>query len=416
MTGKAQDQWCIPKLFSLLSKKYRCPVLSLVAVINKSISTMKTTLLFAILFIIATGLSAQITVTSATFPAAGDTLWFNFDNSPGTIGSLTAPGPQNWDFTGLTADAAQATIYHPASGGIVGAQLPEATLYTNPGAFSEEYFKTTATEVGKVAYFGPDPFGIGINILIHFVPPLTGRKAPMNFFDIFQSTSGALEAWPTTTLPTQFTSPLPFFSDSMRIRMVINRIEAVEAFGSMSIPGGTYDVLRVKRTQYQESRIDAKVPPLGWLDVTDQVLQYVPGANFGVDTTYSYLFYNDVEKGPLAIVSLDNNAAFATQIMYKNTTAVINPAFEETVAKPAVYIRPNPVSEDVVFDFKNLVPGQYRLAIFDETGRVVVEKSMQIHLSLMERMNLSLLPPGLYFFNLFDENEQVLCREKLVKK
>ncbi|MCC6724663.1 MAG: T9SS type A sorting domain-containing protein [Saprospiraceae bacterium] len=378
---------------------------------------MKKCLPILALLAFTAALSAQITVTSATFPVAGDTLWFNFDNSPGTIGSLTAPGPQDWDFTGLTADATQATIYHPASGGTVGAQLPEATLYTNPGPFSEEYFKVTATEVGKYAYYGLDPFGIGINTIIHFTPPLTERKAPMNFFDINQSTSGSLEGWPTSTLPTLFVTPLPFNSDSMRIRMVINRIEAVDAYGSMSIPGGTYDVLRVKRTQYQESRIDAKVPPLGWLDVTDQVLQHVPGTNFGVDTTYSYLFYNDVGKEPIAIVTLDNDAAFATQIMYKNTTPpVVNGLAEVNATNPSVKISPNPASHDVVLVLNNLISGSYRLSIFDGDGRVVFEKNAQLNGQHTERVDLSQQVSGVYFFSLFDENGRAVCQGKLAKK
>ncbi len=378
---------------------------------------MKKCLPILLLLAFAASLSAQITVTSATFPVAGDTLWFNIDNSPGTIGSLTAPGPQDWDFTGLTADAAQATIYHPASGGTVGAQLPEATLYTNPGPFSEEYFKVTATEVGKNAYYGLDPFGIGINTIIHFVPPLTERKAPMNFFDIFQSTSGVLEGWSTTTLPTQFVSSLPFTSDSMRIRVAITRIEAVEAYGSLSIPGGTYDVLRVKRTEYQESHIDGKVPPVGWLEVTDHVLQHVPGTNFGVDTTYSYLFYSDVEKEPIAIVTLDNNAAFATQIMYKNTTPpVVNGLAELNATKPSVKISPNPASDEVFLGFNNLTQGQYRLAVFDENGRAVFEKIAQLNGQHTERLNLSEHSSGVYFLRVFDENGRAVCQEKLVKR
>jgi hypothetical protein len=378
---------------------------------------MKKCLSILLLLAVVSSLSAQITVTSATFPVAGDTLWFNIDNSPGTIGSLTAPGPQNWDFTGLTADATFDIAYRPIGDGTVGAQLPDATLVTSPTPFTEEYYKVTGTEMAKVAYYGLDPFGIGINAIIHFAPPLTERKAPMNFFDIFQSSSGSLEGWQTATLPTLFVSSLPFTSDSMRIRVAISRIEAVEAYGSLSIPGGMYDVLRVKRTEYQENRIDAKVPPLGWLDVTDVVIQNVAGANFGVDTTYAYLFYNDVEKEPIAIVSLDNNAAFATQIMYKNTTPpIVNGLAELNATKPSVKISPNPASHDVVLELNNIVPGQYRMAVFDENGRAVFEKIAQLNGQHTERLDLSQQASGLYLLRVFDEKGQAVCGEKLVKK
>ena len=58
-----------------------------------------------VLLTVASALPAQITVTNASFPEAGDTLWFVINNSPCSIGSLTPPGPQDWDFTGLSADA-----------------------------------------------------------------------------------------------------------------------------------------------------------------------------------------------------------------------------------------------------------------------------------------------------------------------
>ncbi|MCF8247317.1 MAG: T9SS type A sorting domain-containing protein [Saprospiraceae bacterium] len=378
---------------------------------------MKKSLPVLVLLTIAASLSAQITVTNATFPAAGDTLWLNIDNSPGSIGSLTPPGPQNWDFTGLSADATQTIDYRPASEGSVGAQLPSASLFASPAPFTEEYYNVSATEVALSASYGPDPFGIGINAIIHDNPPLSERRAPLNFFDINQSSSGSLEGWQTATLPTLFVSSLPITSDSMRIRVAINRLETVEAYGSLSIPGGMYDVLRVKRTEYRENRIDAKVPPLGWLDVTDIVVQNVAGANFGVDTTYSYLFYNDVEKGPIAIVTLDNNGAFATQIKYKDTSPpVVGAAAEETAMNPTVHVSPNPASNEVVFDFKNLAPSQYRLAIFDENGRLTMEKRVQMNSIHSERFNLSGHSPGVYFLSVFDENGRVVCREKLVKK
>ena len=72
----------------------------------------------------------------------------------------------------------------------------------------------------------------------------------------------------------------------------------MDAWGTMSIPGGTYDVLREKRTLDQDVRLDAKVGFLGWQDITDIVLGLTDiGADvLGNNQVVRYYFWNDVAK------------------------------------------------------------------------------------------------------------------------
>jgi Secretion system C-terminal sorting domain len=383
---------------------------------------MKQYLPILALLLAAIGLSAQITVTNVTFPLAGDTLRFAIDNSPGTIGSLTAPGQQDWDFTGLSADATQAIIYRPASGGSVGAMVPDAELFAVLSNGTEHYYNVTNTKFELQAFNGIVPYDLVASNLFEYYPPIPERRAPLNFFDINASSSGFLEL----LLPSDF-SPLLMLNlafqtnnaqiDSMRYRLAISEISAVDAYGSMSIPGGTFDVLREKRTRYTETRIDGKIPPLGWLDITDNCIQ----AGFfglGVDTTVAYYFFNDVAKEPIAVVTLDNNQAFATQIVYKDTAPPVVNAIDDKAkgVAPTVAFSPNPATDDVALELNNLMPDKYRMAIFDETGRVVFEKIMQLNDRHTERVSLSQQVSGVYFFSLFDENGLVLCQGKLVKK
>jgi Secretion system C-terminal sorting domain len=382
---------------------------------------MKKCLPILALLFAAVGLFAQITVTNATFPVAGDTLRFAIDNSPGTIGSLTAPGPQDWDFTGLNSDATQTIVYRPASEGSVAPMVPDAELYAVLSTGTEHYYNVTDTKFELQAYNGVVPYDLVASNIFEYYPPIPERRAPLNFFDINAASSGFLELF----LPSAF-SPLLLINlaaqtnnaqiDSMRYRVAISEISAVDGYGSMSIPGGTYDVLREKRTRYQETRIDAKIPPLGWLDITDNAIQ----AGFfglGVDTTVSYYFFNDVAKEPIAVVTLDNNQAFATQIVYKDTAPPIVNAVDDKAkgVAPTVTLSPNPATDEVELELNNLVPGRYRMAIFDETGRVVFEKITQLNGRHTERVGLSRQASGVYFFSLFDEKGRVVCQGKLFK-
>lgn len=384
---------------------------------------MKKCLPILILIAYAFSLFAQITITSATFPAAGDTLRTAIDYAPPSGISVVTPpgGGQVWDLSGLEAEATQEVIYHPANSGTVGAQVPGAELFTAGSLVTETYYNVTDTKFEMQAYYGILPYDLVANNIFEYYPPLPERSAPLNFFDINASSSGFLELF----VPSAF-SPLLMIQlaaqtnnaqiDSMRYRVAISGIDVVDGFGTMSIPGGTFDVLREKRTQYTETRIDAKIPPLGWLDITDNAIQ----AGFfglGVDTTVSYYFHNDVAKEPIAIVTLNNEQNAVTQVVFKNTTPpVINAIKDAQVPVPTVFVSPNPATDEVFFKFKNISPGQYRLTIADENGRAALEQSMQLSDGQSERMNLSRLSPSVYFISVFDANGRVVCQEKLVKQ
>lgn len=315
----------------------------------------------------------------------------------------------------------QEFIYRPANGGTVGAQVPGAELHAVLSPTTESYYNVTDTRVELQAYWGVVPYDLVANNLFEYYPPIAERRAPLNFFDINANASGFLELFEPSAFSPVLMLQLAAQTnnaqiDSMRYRLAFSEISAVDGYGTMSIPGGSFDVLREKRTQYTETRIDCKIPPLGWLDLTDQCIQ----AGFfglGVDTTVSYYFHNDVAKEPIAVVTLNNAQNAVEQVVYKNTTPpVVNAINDTQIPTPMIAVSPNPANDEVFFEFKNLLPGKYRLVIFDENGRVALEQSMQLNSEQSERMNISRLSPSVYFISLFDENGRVVCQEKLVKK
>ena len=275
-----------------------------------------------LLMFLSTGLFAQITITNATFPVVGDTLRLAIDNSPVGIVPFTPPGPdQVWDYSSLQADATQNIVYRPASQGSQGSNVPGAELFAALSPGTETYFNVTSTSFESQAYWGIQPFDLVANNLFDYLPPLAERRAPLNFFDVNSSSSGFFEIFPPSAFPpslminlTLLTSNAPI--DSMRYRVAINEISAADGYGTVSIPGGTYDVLREKRTRFTETRIDAKIPPLGWLDFTDICLQ-AGFSGLGVDTTVTFYFHNDVSKEQIAIVRLNNEQNAVTMAVFK---------------------------------------------------------------------------------------------------
>jgi hypothetical protein len=261
---------------------------------------------------------AQITITSATFPVAGTTLRMVVAANPAIgIAAYTPPGgAQVWDLSGLQPGLLKNAFFQLASLGTVGSQVPGADLFTIPSPGTEEYYNVTANKVELMVYYGISPYLVNSPRLFRYNPPLLMRRAPMNFFDINQYSSGILEGFASSEMDPLLIQTMPFTADSFRHRVAFTRLDVVDGWGTISIPGGTYEVLREKRTLYRESRLDAKIPPLGWLDVTDNAVQK-GFQGFGVDTVLSYHFFNDKEKEAIAVVTLNNDQDAVTEVMYK---------------------------------------------------------------------------------------------------
>jgi hypothetical protein len=268
----------------------------------------------------------QITITNSVFPVVGDTLRYAIDNQPGQIVMTPPGGGQTWNFSNLGLSTTFNEIMRDPMNGVGQASFPGAGLLYNPeGNFPvshfqsnntvEAYLGVTTQAVSLQGYFGGDPIGVGMELVSHYNPPITMMRAPVNFFDINQTSSGLLLPFDAAIFPN--VDQLPFTADSMRIRRSISRVDAVDAWGSLTIPGGTYEVLREKRTQYTETRLDAKIQPLGWLDVTDVAIQYLGITTLGVDTLVSFHFLNDQSKEAIAICKTDNSQLQVTSVQYK---------------------------------------------------------------------------------------------------
>lgn len=360
-----------------------------------------------------TSLHAQITVTNTTFPALGDTLFFAFDASP-NINVFTPPGGnQNWDFSSLKVDFTQQLIFQNPAAGTASAEFPGATLlYVNNNL--ENYLSVSNQAVAFLGYYGADPIGIGFNASILYSPPITELRAPLNFFDINAISSGLLLPVSAADIPGTIINQLPVRPDSLRIRLAINRLDVVDAWGNVTIPGGTYPVLREKRTKYQETRLDAKVPPLGWLDITDVAIQSLGLTTLGVDTTVTYNFYNNTSKEPIAIVTLNRDQATPRLVQFKSN-ALTTDVTELESESPHLSVFPNPATDKVFLRLNHVKSGQYNLKLYNVRGAEVWSKSYQITGNQLDtEIDISQFETGTYLYRWLDHRGITIATKQLI--
>lgn len=364
--------------------------------------------------------TAQITVTNATFPAAGDSLSYAVDNQPLGMNPATAPGgSQIWDFSTLQKDDQSSVVYRPASAGSQVASFPGADLViTGQG---ETYFNVTNTKFEVLGYAGADPAGLGLNVVTKFAPAIIERYSPMQFFDLKNQTSNLNLVFPTDQPPLDsIFSGLPVNIDSMRVRITTDRQAIVDGWGTASIPGGTYPVLRQKRTDYTTTGIDVYValfPGFGqWVDLSTIIGGGGGGGIggfIGTDTTITYHFYNNVEKAEIAVATMSNDLSSVQSIRFKNnaSTPVVEPA---TDLYGGIQAFPNPAVEWVRFDCTNLAPAEYTLKIFNIIGKCVWKKNYTLAGTTSFRVELEDFKKGTYIYSLVDQHGNTVGTKRLV--
>ena len=372
---------------------------------------MKQTLLSLILCAFTVGLFAQIQVTSDNFPALGDVLITNVDNTP-TVSPGDSGADKTWDFSTLDGEEMNTITYEDAANGSAAGDLPNADLFTSfVGA--ETYYQTTDTEFLLLAGKGTDPTGFGIEALVEFTPAIVERRE-MSFGDVNSSESNASFAFGSEVIPDTILANFPIVPDSIRIRINQDRTDVVDAYGSLTIPGGTYDVLREKRTQTRSTRVDILLPFIGWQDVTDVIAGLVGvDAGLGEISTVNYLFFSNTEKEIIADITADETGDVVNSVTYK-WFDVIDDVGTILVEKPTISAYPNPAAEQVTIDFKNLETGNYTLKIYNLLGRAVWQNDFYINGEQTEVVNLNDFQNGTYLYSVLHSNGKTLTTKRLI--
>ena len=383
---------------------------------------MKKINLLAAIMLMFNGLSAQIAITNAYFPVSGDTLKIAADQTPENVQVTPPGGPYEWDYSSLSTTLEQEVVFRPAAEGTSFDDFQNAELFVSTQAGGETYYNVSATSFDVLGFNGPNPAGFGFPTLFKFTNPIPERHAPLNFPAIFTSSSAVLVPFSIADIPGGILDSLgvPFLPDSLRIRVTTERNDFVDAYGNITIPGGTYPALREKRTEFRETRLDAKVPFLGWQDITDLVLGGAGGgpggfgAGLGKDTVITYVFFSNGAKEAIAELTMDDSGTNVQQASFKNN-GVINSTNSTPVATASVQLSPNPAVEEVKFELKNFKAGNYTLQLFSTEGRLMSSQPLLLNGDQTVSTNLSAFSAGTYFYRIADENNRPLKTGQLIK-
>jgi hypothetical protein len=332
-------------------------------------------LLLSALALSFTGLNAQITLGPADMPSAGDTVRYRSTVAAGVDPVLTEAGFV-WDMSALQvglegADTCVTVASTPflyqlffnnpfqyagwqANYAVRGQSLNfQALTVTN----LYDYFKKDATGFRNVG------FGANVNGL-----PTSVRRTPVDWVYRFPLEYGDMD-----TSVSSFTLTVPTLFSFTQHQ---TRYNEVDGWGTLILPGNTFEVLRVKSTLVRTDSM--------------YVDQFGQGFSFPEPETVEYKWLAQGMDEPVLIITAVGGTPTTARFFYDTdlTTGVA-----QGTAPGGARVVPNPAHGTAWLEWPADAPGMVR--IVDATGRVVRE-GIAVRGAARTALPLDGLEPGAY--------------------
>jgi len=373
----------------------------------KILSTIK----FFAAFVMALSTSAlfgQITIDNSTFPQAGDTLFTILAAQPNI--SIGDDGANvEWDFRSLSGPFAIETRFLDASEGTAPEEFPDADLVSISANQQEIYYQSFNNKIIEIGRAGE--FVEGFDIPVAYEETPTYRKAPISFGDVDDDEAIANVELGAEIIPEELLEGIPLEFDSIRISLVSQSESIVDAWGTVRMPDADYEVLRDKVSNTTNTLIFAKVPILGWFDVSGLAEGAGLGDVFGEVSTTTYNYYSATDKEIIASVTVDDQDNITT-VEFKGNMIVSN---IKSLAPDANLITafPNPSFGNVSIQMVNYPLGEYRMKVYNVVGKELWSEAFQLKSNRVYKADLLHLSKGTYLYSIFDSNGKKLVTKRL---
>ncbi len=355
----------------------------------------------------------QTTITNSTFPAAGDTLrtvvTFDVPNFDKTM----VGDNLSWDFTDVSGGFLNEIIYSEPEEGEDSALFPNADLLDD-NSLQEIYYETSNNRIVEIGRSGIDPVLNVIDLTYENDGEALFRRAPMSYEDTFSDESSFFIKSSADVLPDSLLDAVPVMIDSLRLLVETSNEDEVDAWGTVKLPGGSYDVLRVKRTTTTNVVLGAKAQFFGWVTVDPENAWFASLGDLldllGESSTDSYLFFADGEKEIVAQFNEDTDGNM-TSFTYKGdmTTSIGKINFKEE----NILTYPNPTYGDVTFKLINLPHDNYKVVVYNIIGKQLWSSEIDFFEGKLSA-DLSHLRKGTYFYSIMNGAGQKVTTRRLM--
>ena len=349
---------------------------------------MQTKLFTISLAFISINTLAQITVTDADIISVGDIVYEAVDSLPSNSITIGNSGSnQTWDFSSLQDMEVD----------IIEVISPIGTLHENihPDAnmcveTDDElmYLDKSSTGLEMVGY-GDIPLNM-LMIPLPLVYGLSQQNGPNTIMDsVFDNAAGLFD---NSLAPIISSNPSFNQIDSLKIKVVNTSDFNVDAWGSITIPMGTYDALRLKVEETNSTEFFTYCSASGIGGSWFSAQNFLP-IETEISNRYQWWSNDPSVKfmiAELEMDSLNNNVEFVT---FLTQTSVVTDLLSNSIS-----VFPNPTSDKIIVN-TDLNNCNYELV--DVKGSVITSDNFNYNTEI----DLSKNAKGIYFLKLKSQNE-----------
>ena len=326
---------------------------------------MKKLLLLGFYLMFATMMQAQITLGTGHIPQVGDKLYIGIDSTEFWYDNpdygLETGEDKNWEFDLIQIETMQVRDYADVSTGTAADNFPDADM-VGPFFGGEGYYRHDADGLTLLGYYGaPIEILEDLDLTVQFDPSYNMMPTNMGYGDTASDDYAFHIELINANLQVEV-SGVEFTVNSVIMDVASEVDYEADGWGTFTTPYGTWDVLRVVRTEYRHTQGMAELF-IGWIDLESYGVD-----GFGMDTIRTIMFLNDEIKEPIIEFEIDNDGPHAANspaqaIRFKIPAELVD---VETPDVPQVNMDafPNPAVNDVSITTSGFEAGQYRINVY----------------------------------------------------
>lgn len=349
------------------------------------------TFTFLAIFIFAFSLNAQISLNSDDIIGSGKVIELATDYTPdASVTPGLAGANQTWDFSGLSVDDLEKLLtmnpdWTPYSFFFPNANLvmysPEDSVYM--------YLQNSTTALSMLGMYGT--FLDSIEMPVIYTPPLILAEFPVQYQNHKDSDASFSFFMPISGVPGV---------DSAKFKMDVMTTTDIDAWGTITIPLGSFEALRFYTVEESTDSI--------WFKMGGFWTFYMEEKD--ISNTYSW-WSNDNATGYI-LVEFDYFAANDSvgEVTFLNSSPAQSIANRQTSSLISIY--PNPSDNYINFDYEGESDAQ--LELFNNVGKLLLSK--EITAREITKISMEKYPSGIYFYNLVGNNGDVISTGKFCKK
>ena len=347
---------------------------------------MTKNVLFISALILSGMANSQVTITEANVAGPTDLVTQSNDTLP-TVASPTGGADQIWDYsTGLVAHEENSMTFSSPGWLNNAASFPTSNLAAVDQTGFEIYFINDASSMRMVGVAG-DFFGSGTDNIVLTNPAEEILRFPANYNDAH--TTSSIQRF--SFLGSDVGAPV----DSIVSKTYRTTDVLIDAWGSMTTPYGTFEVLRVSETAV----------------ITDSAWAYTFGfeslVQNGENTEYTYAFWSDDPTTRFPVMEMrHDNAGNVLNVEWLQS----EPSVElNALTLENVIVYPNPTSDQLTIEFNN--DDVSSLEVLSINGTLMFSSLIT---SKKETIDVSKLEKGTYFYKLLNDKHDIISTNKFI--